>query len=186
MNTKTFAAVWAALAVGAVAVPAAAQAQTTPGVYASAGYSLISPKGDRDADVGAVTLKAGYQFNRYFGVEAEGAFGVDDDSFRTSAGATGTYGLDYSIGAFGVARYPVTDKVDVFARGGLVHAKFDGKARIANTTVKLSDKDELWAGGAGVQVNLDEKNALRAEYTRYEGSDGLDANVFGASFVRKF
>lgn len=189
MKTKsTRAAVWAAIIAPLALVGGAAIAQEAPatGAYASAGYSLISPSGDRGGDLGALTLKGGYQFNPYFGLEAEGAIGIDDDSYSTGANARVSYGLDYSLGAFGVARYPVTDKVDVFARAGVVHAKFDGKARIGTTTVKLSDKNEWFAGGAGVQFNIDPKNSIRAEYTRYEDNNDLDADVWGASFVRKF
>jgi outer membrane immunogenic protein len=186
VNTKTFAAVWAALAI--LPVAGAAQAQETPasGVYASAGYTFLSPTGERDADIGALTVRGGYQINPYVGVEAEGAFGVDDGRFATGAGARGSYGLDYSIGAYGVARYPVTDRLDVFARAGVVHARFNGKATIANTTVRFDDKNEWLAGGAGVQFNIDPKNAIRAEYTRLEDNNDLDIDTFGVSFVRKF
>lgn len=189
MNTKTFAAVWAAPVAIAAALlaPAAASAQTADtGFYGSAGYAIISPKG-APSDLGAINLRGGYQFNRYLGVEAEGALGVDDGHFTTGTGATairGSYGLDWSIGAFGVARYPVTDKFDVFARAGVVHGEFKGKARSGTTTVRVSDNDELFAGGAGVQFNFDDKNGLRADYTRYEGD--VDADVFGVSYVRKF
>lgn len=184
MNSRTLAAVWAALAL----VPAAAVAQTSDatGFYGSAGYSHLDLAGGRDVSTGAVTLRGGYQFNRYLGLEAEGGLGIDDGGFSTSAGARGSYGLDYSIGAFGVARYPVTERFDVFARGGVVHAKFKGKARIGNTVARFGDKGELLAGGVGVQYNIDGRNGLRAEYTRYEDNDAADANVWGVSFVRRF
>ncbi|MBL8556512.1 MAG: porin family protein [Phenylobacterium sp.] len=189
MNTRTFAAVWAAPVAIAAALlaPAAASAQTADsGVYGSAGYAIISPKG-APSDLGAINLRGGYQFNRYLGVEAEGALGVDDGHFTTGTGATavrGSYGLDWSIGAFGVARYPVSEQLDVFARAGVVHGEFKGKARSGATTVRVSDNDELFAGGAGVQFNFDDKNGIRADYTRYEGD--VDADVFGVSYVRKF
>jgi hypothetical protein len=190
VNTKTFAAVWAAPVAIAAALlaPAAASAQTADsGFYGSAGYAIISPKG-APSDLGAVNLRGGYQFNRYLGVEAEGAIGVDDGHFTVGTGATavrGTYKLDWSLGAFGVARYPVTDQFDVFARAGVVHGEFKGKARSGTTVVRANDNEEAFAGGVGAQFNFDDKNGLRADYTRYEGDD-VDANVWGVSFVRKF
>lgn len=184
MKTKTFAAVWAALLL-APAV-AAAQPAATSGVYASGGYTLLDPRGQGDATLGALTARAGYQINRYFGVEAEGGLGVDDGHFATGAGAQGSYSLDYSIGAFGVARYPVTDRIDVFARGGVVHAQFKGKARIANTVARFDVKDEWLAAGAGVQFNIDEHNAVRGEFTRYEDNDSDDLSAWGLSYVRRF
>lgn len=184
MNTKTFAAVWAAL----LLTPAIAAAQSAPttGVYASGGYTLVDPRGQGDATVGALTARAGYQINPYLGLEVEGGLGVDKGYFKTGAGARASYGLDYSIGAFGVARYPVTERFDVFARAGVVHAKFDGKARIANTVTRFSVKDEWLAGGAGVQFNIDDRNAIRGEYTRYEDNDTDDLNAWTFSYVRRF
>ncbi|HEY8617060.1 porin family protein [Phenylobacterium sp.] len=185
MKTFTSAAVWAALA---LAVPAAAAAQDLErtGVYAGVGYSHLDPSGARDAGTGALAVRAGYQFNRFLGIEAEGSLGVDDGHFSTGAGARGSYGLDYAVGAFGVARYPVSERLDVFARGGAVHARFDGKARIGSTVARFSDKDEWLAAGAGAELHLGGANALRAEYTRYEGNDDLDVDVWGVSFVRRF
>jgi len=186
MKTKTSAAVWAAFALvpALAAGAAAAQDADSTGFYGSAGYALIDPRGAASKDLGAVNLRAGYQFNRYLGVEAEGAVGVDDARL-TGPGVRGSYGLDYSIGAYGVARYPVTERFDVFARAGVVHAKFKGKGQVGTTVARFSDKDEYFAIGAGAQFNIDRKNGIRADYTRFEG-DGLDANVWGLSFVRKF
>ena len=78
----------------------------------------------------------------------------------------------------------MTEQFDVFARAGVVHGEFKGKARSGATTVRVSDNDELFAGGAGVQFNFDANNGIRADYTRYEGD--VDADVFGVSYVRKF
>lgn len=184
MNTKTFAAVWAALLL-APAV-AAAQPAKASGVYATGGYTLLDPRGQGDATLGALTARIGYQINRYVGLEAEGGLGVDDGHFATGAGARGVYGLDYSVGAFGVARYPVTDRLDVFARAGVVHAKFTGKARIANAVARFGVKDEWLAGGAGAQFNIDEQNAVRGEFTRYEDNDSDDVSAWSLAYVRKF
>lgn len=190
VNIKTFAAVWAAPVAVAAALlaPAAASAQTADtGFYGSAGYAIISPSG-APSDLGAINVRGGYQFNPYLGIEVEGAVGVDDGHFTSGTGATavrGSYGLDWSVGAFGVARYPVSDQFDVFARAGVVHGEFKGKARSGATTVRVNDNDEAFAAGVGAQVNFDDKNGIRADYTRYEGSD-VDANVWAVSFVRKF
>ena len=190
VKTNTFAAVWAApvAIAAAMLVPAAASAQTADsGFYGSAGYAIVSPKG-APSDLGALNLRGGYQFNPYLGVEVEGAAGVDDGHFTVGSGATavrGSYKLDWSLGAFGVARYPVTERFDVFARAGVVHGEFKGKARSGAAIVRVSDNDELFAGGAGVQFNIDDRNGIRADYTRYE-SDDVDADVWGVSFVRKF
>jgi opacity protein-like surface antigen len=184
MNRKTVAAVWAAV----LLAPSVAAAQTVDrtGFYGSAGYSVFSPEGSGSAGLGVVNLRGGYQFNRYLGAEIEGAIGVDGGRLSPAAGARRTYELDHLIGVFGVARYPVTERFDVFARGGVAHGKFDGATRIRNTPTRFSDDGALWAAGAGVQYNFDDRNAVRAEYTRYQGEEPADFDVWGLSFVRGF
>lgn len=184
MNRTTAAALGAAL----VLIPAAGAAQEAErtGFYGSAGYSLLNPKGAPSDDLGAVNLRAGYQANRYFGAEIEGAIGVDDGRLDAAIGGRGQYKLDHFVGVFGVARYPVTDRLDIFARGGVAHARFEGRTGIGAAATRFSDSGGLWGAGAGVQYNIDDQNAVRAEFTRYEGDDRSDFETWGLSFVRRF
>ena len=58
-------------------LPAAAQSFDTTG-YATLGYSDVQAANITN---GAVTGRAGVRFGRYFGVEGEFNFGVNDDRF---------------------------------------------------------------------------------------------------------
>ena len=86
----------AAVAATAALAPAFAQAQDAAptGVYANLGYAYTDAS---DIQLGALQAKLGYRFHPNFGVEAEGAFGIDDDK---SAGAK--VSLSHEFAAYGV------------------------------------------------------------------------------------
>ena len=131
-------------------------------------------------DTFGLNAKLGYNFNKYFGVEADGILGLTSDT--TTIGANELKAkVDYTIAAFGVVRLPVNEQIDIFARGGYhqtgLSLKFLG-------TTTSGDIDGFAVGG-GVQYNFSENSGIRAEYTYMDGGFS-DFNAVSVGYVRKF
>lgn len=167
----------AALAASAVAVPAAAQSVTTPGVTASGGYTRFAD-GSQDWDGHAATVRVAGRLHRYFGVEAEGSLGL---------GSSDIAGVDvkmnHTIAAFAVAYWPLSENFDLTARLGYGSTEFE--LEFGGTTV--TDSFSGPAAGIGGQYFFDESNGLRMDVTRHE-YDELDGGFDAVSFayVRRF
>jgi hypothetical protein len=162
---------FAAAAAAAMLVAAPAFAQDGVQWYGNLGYSFYDTDVG-DANLGAVQGRLGARFNRYFGVEGEAALGVQDDDIA-GVGVD----LEHSLGIYGVGFLPVSDNIDLLARVGY------GNTRVSVGSV--SDSDDSLNYGVGAQWSWDEANALRGDYTRFDG-DTAEANVWSLSYVRKF
>lgn len=160
------------------ATPVAAQEATSPTFYGNLGYSIVD--GASDVTLGAATARVGGRFHRYFGVEAEGALGVDSDK-STVAGVPVKVKLKHSIAGYAVGFLPVSPNFDLFIRGGYGSSKLSASA----LGVTVSDSDDSWNYGLGGQYSFDGKNGVRADYTRHD-FDGSHANVWSVSYVRNF
>jgi outer membrane immunogenic protein len=171
MKNALFAA--AAAAAVLVAAPAFAQDAASSDVqwYGNLGYSLYNTD-IGDADLGAIQGRLGARFHRYFGIEGEAAFGVQDDSI---AGVD--VELDHSVALYGVGFLPVSDNFDLLARVGWGNTKVSAGP--------LSDTDDSLNYGVGAQWSWDKSNAIRGDYTRFDGDDA-EADVWSLSYVRKF
>ena len=184
---KSLVAFAALAAVAAVAAPASAQsiADLKPVTYnLSAGYTGITDAGN---NFGAVTLRAGADFGKYVGVEAEGAFGVMDGG-GSLGGATIKTHLNHEYAGYGVVRYPVLPNADLFARVGYGHSeiKVSGSANGASFAQTAGDDSVNY--GVGGRYMFDGKNGLRLEWTRYDfqARGAADADAWTVSYVRKF
>jgi hypothetical protein len=158
------------LAIAAVAPVAVAQGN----VELSGAYSHV----DGDAgDLGAITARGTYFFNRYLGAEAEASFGIDD----TNVGPA-TVELDNSFGAFGVLRAPVADRFELFGRLGYATTSFSASAPGLGSA--SADVDGL-AYGVGGKFFITDSFGIRADASRYEGDDA-EADVFSIGGVFRF
>lgn len=163
----------AALASLAIAAPAAAE------VYGNVGYTFVDAQ---DVNLGAIGGKLGYKFNPYVGIEAEAAFGANDDTVNVGAVPVKVK-LQSAAAAYVVGFYPVTPKLDLFARAGYGTTKIKASALGASAS---GDQDG-WNAGVGAQYFLTEKDGVRAEYTKWDvAGDNVDANTWAVSYVRKF
>ena len=163
MKTLLIAASAAALS---LAAPALAHAETA--VYGTIGYANI----DIDpVNLGALQGRLGVEFTPHFGIEGEIAVGVADDEILGT-----TVELSSSYGLFAVGRVPVSENVNLFARGGFASAEVDfGGA---------SGSEDGAAYGAGVEAFFTPNDGVRLDYTRYDF--GGDADVWSVAYVRKF
>lgn len=154
----------------AFALAGAAHAQVSPYVNAGVGYL-----DGETANLTGAFGRAGADIGQYFGLEAEGALGIDGDT----VGATEVE-LDHLVAGFARARAPLSPRLEAFARGGYFFS--EGDATTAGTTVALEEDD--FAAGAGLQWNFTERNGLRADYTNYGISD--DGHAMSLAYVLGF
>lgn len=171
----------AAFAAITAIVPAAAQAQEAGAttIYGSVGYSHADVD---DVKLGAITGRVGARFGQYFGVEGEAGFGVKDDEVNVG-GVNVDVELKHTAAIYGVGFLPVAPNADLFARIGYGTSKIEASAGGAS----VSDDGDSWNYGVGGQYFLDDKNGVRADYTRYDfKDDGGEADVWSVSYVRKF
>lgn len=146
-------------AICAAAIPAAASAEP----YVGLGYTHY----DTDSgEIGGVTGRVGYNFNRHVGIEGEGTFEVDDDDVE----------LDRAYGAYVRGIIPIGERFEVFGRVGYNTSEF-------STPLGDVDADGV-AYGVGGQFNVTPRFGIRADYTRLEGD--LETDTFGLGGVVKF
>jgi len=167
----------AVAAVSAIAAPAFAQDGS--GAYGAIGFAHHD--GD-NAKTSTITGRLGYDFNRYIGVEGEASAGIRKDDI-TVAGVSGDVRQKWDVAGYVVAKYPVTDHFELFARGGYGNTKLERKLAGRHNEVG----GDSWNYGLGANYYFDESNGVRADWTRrdYQGDAGA-ANVWAASYVRRF
>ncbi len=171
----------------AATVPAAgAMAQ---GFYADGGYTFIGidveDGGDSfDADLGAISGHFGYDINQYLAVEGEGAIGVDDEEV-SGGGISVDLGLNYLVGAYGKAKYPVTDALSLYARAGVVNAELELEVSGGGESASESASDTGFGIGLGAQANLGARSGIRFDYTRYDIED-FEADAFSIGYAYRF
>ncbi len=132
------------------------------------------------ANFNALYVRGGFDITAFFGLEAEGQIGIQDDTVNLGGGLTADVGLNYGIAGFAKAQYPVSEQFSVFARAGYAWAEFDASA--AGLTIK--EDDDGFAYGVGAEWAFSGPNAIRFDYTRYNFEG--DANVWSIGYVRRF
>lgn len=141
-----------------MAAVAAAALMSLPSVahadwYAGAGYTQYDV--DDADDVGGITGRLGYQFNDNFGVEGEGAIGVDDGDDAE---------LNHALGVYGTARVPLTQSFALHGRLGYNHLDIERDA--------APDIDEGGLSyGGGLGWTFSNNFGVRADWTRTETDD---------------
>jgi hypothetical protein len=174
----------AAAALSALAAPAFAQSTASvtdaePRGYGSLGYTHL--EGDA-ATTGAVTGRLGVNLPRYLAVETEASVGVKDDDF-TVAGVDGTTKHEWDAAGYVVGKYPVSDKLELFARGGYGHTELKQEIAGANADVGA----DSWNYGVGANYYVDGVNGLRADWTRRDYRDDAgEADAYSVSYIRRF
>jgi len=145
------------------------------GAYVNIGVDAI------EFDAYTASVKLGYNFTDFFGVEGQAGFGIIDQEVGTV-----DVGVDNQFAGFGVVRFPTGENFEIFARLGYHATKFGVSGAVSGDL----DTDGF-AGGVGGQYFFNGgSNGLRVEYTYLdigsnEGNLG-GGDVFSASYVRKF
>ncbi len=141
---------------------------------------------DTDSDLLGLQSRVGYQSNNIWGAEVEGSIGLDDDTVNDLVNLeTSTVDVDYSVGAFALARLPLGERFSVHARGGYHATKISTDVDDGTIITEFSNEFDGFAYGAGAEFNVTPKDALRLDYTRYEG-EGSDLDSISLGYARKF
>jgi long-chain fatty acid transport protein len=126
---------------------------------------------------------AGYQFNKYLGVEG-GYVNLNDMTGFTGAVVTNIDTDAWALGA--VLSYPVTDKFSVMGKLGAAYMLADIKTKNgAALTVTTGDDSYEPNYGVGVSYALLDNLSLRAEWERFDREDH-DIDLVSAGMVVKF
>lgn len=199
MKTLLLSAAAAALLAGG----ASAQAFDQGRFHIGLGYSFLDLEDDSsiedftsesfEAEFDALTLRGGYDFSRFFGVEVDATFGLSEESQSFDVPSIPEdpqtleldVDLNYLLAAFAKAQFPVNDQFSVFARAGFATAELEATATYAGETFSDDGSDEGFGLGVGAEWAFAGPNAVRADYTYYD-FDGVEIDQFGVSYVRRF
>jgi len=140
-------------------------------------------------DLYGAQARFGYQFSKYFGAELEGSQGLSkqkDDLIVGGVPLEQTIGIENSIAAFGVARYPLVQKLSGYGRLGYHNTELDEKVSdgVANPVNREFSVNGIAYGG-GLQYDISPRTAVRLDYTVYD-YDGPDADAVSLAVSRKF
>lgn len=181
MKTLLLAGSAALIIAGAASAQQPVQPQAETGPFSlGAGYQLT--------DVGGNTyhnalVRAGYEFTPFFALEGEGTLPLGDETV-TIDGVEDSSAIDYSLSTFARVQYPVTETVNLFARGGYTYANVRGSflgGRSINSDV------DGWAWGGGAEWAFNGPNAVRFDYTHHDYAAGNGvSDSYGVSYVRRF
>lgn len=153
-------------------IASGAMAQGLDNVYVNAG---VTQRHTDASDTASVTGRVGYVINKNFAVEAEGGFGINEDT---------VLGVEVkekgNLGAYAVGILPVSEKFTLLGRMGYAHTWAEAKA----FGIKAEDDDGSFAAGVGAEYSFDGKNGIRMDYTRLTKNDGVD--LFSIAYSRKF
>ncbi|HEX6859890.1 MAG TPA: porin family protein [Caulobacteraceae bacterium] len=178
-----------------LATPALAQ---DAGLYGTIGLQHMDAKhaeatypgldGVNDLGFEMVTGRVGYSLNRYFSAELEGSFGWEDATTHVTNPDPDEDDLPVSVSvntdlaAFLVGRLPMTDNASLTFRVG--YGSTDADATVGD--VSAGEDFTGYRYGAGAEFFFDDANGVRFDFTRIDAEDGLDADTYAVSYVRKF
>ncbi len=176
-------------------------------------YAGISAgKSDIDTDVSNLTgtasldeddkgfkLSGGYQYNENIAVEVHytdlgeaelngnsgDTFVLDGTTFAFTANDVKVTSEGESYGIAAVFSFPLTDAIKPFARIGIQHWEIDGSVTSTAGNADFSDDGTDPFYGVGVDVQLSDSIALRAEYEHYE-LDSEDAEFLAVGIRVSF
>lgn len=126
---------------------------------------------------------AGYQFNKYLGVEG-GYVNLNDMTGTKGAVRTNIDTDAWALSA--VLSYPVTDKISVMGKAGVAYMLADVHTKNgAAVTVTTGDDSYEPTYGVGVKYAVFDNLDLRAEWDRYDRND-MNIDLISAGMAVKF
>jgi len=197
LSALTAVAVAALIPATAVAQDAVAPTWRDPSFYGTLGYGHTSVD---HLDFSTVQLRLGARFTPHFGVEAEGAWGVSDDTLASMFHTVTLTGVHEQLTSqeaiYGVSYLPMTANLELLARIGYGHTAGTPPQTVYKTEHgALEDpfrdpgaRGDSWNFGLGGQYTFDGKNGVRVDYLREvaHGGDTNDADVWSIAYLRRF
>lgn len=163
----------------ALLVPMSALAAgAEPGFYLGAAYTQATwdiAGVDKDADLGVLSARGGYQINDYVAVEGRLGTGVQDDKvYGVKVELQDTYGVYAKLGVpTEIGLYP-------YALLGVTHVKV--KASVPGYSASDSDSDVSY--GVGVDYWFNRSVSAGLEYANYydKNSDKITGLTLGVNY----
>ncbi len=160
------------------------------------GSGLATTSMARDERDTAYKVFGGYQFNKYFAVEA-GYFKLGQFGFSSTTVPTGTLNGQIKLQGVNldlVGAFPLTSKLSVLGRVGGQYAQardtFSGTGAVSVLNPNPSKRSANYKFGAGLQYEVTPSILVRAEAERYRIDDAVgnrgDVNLFSVSLVIPF
>jgi len=160
------------------------------------GEGLTTTSFTADKKDTAYKLFGGYQFNRYFGLEA-GYFNLGKFGFEATTTPAGTLNGDIRLSGFNldlVGTLPLTQRLSAIGRVGVQNAKardrFSGSGAVTVLDPNPSKRSTQAKVGAGLQYELTRSLLLRGEVERYRVNDAVgnkaDVNMLSVGLVIPF
>ena len=138
---------------------------------ASAGIAIQSVS-DIDSGMALVLNAKKKQPNIHENLSFEGEFTYTLSSPSTSQTILGT---DFtteltvmSLAGYGVFTHPISSQLNVYGRVGLLYESVSAEACAGSTCVSADNSETGLSYGAGVQFNISDTMAVRADYTIIE------------------
>ena len=161
----------------------------TPAFANDAGQAYVNLgaiKYDVDSSPIGILGRVGYNFSENFGIEGEGSFGITKVT-EAALGATGELKVNHNFGGYVIARVPVSDTFDFFARAGYATTKISVDVTTNGTNIDVSGSVDGIAGGVGLQYNFTDNDGLRFDYTYMDADEGLGGlHSLALAYVRNF
>jgi opacity protein-like surface antigen len=100
--------------------------------------------------------------------------------------APGDFGLDYMLGAYAKLNLPVGETFGLYGRAGYAFAEVSSTVVTpGGTSIELGDSESGASIGAGGQLNIGDRSALRLDYT-FTDFDLAEVNQIGLMYQFRF
>lgn len=141
-----------------------AQAQALEGGYIGTDYLFLSYKepGLQSLDPGAVGIRFGTDLNEFFGFEGRVGYGANSDAL-TLMGVTVDMEIDNFYGAYGKLFWEAVDGFWIYNTFGFSR----GKATFSGPGVTLSESDNGFSYGFGLEFRTSDALMVGAEWMRF-------------------
>lgn len=133
-------------------------------------YTFDVDGASEDLNPTGLTVRGGYFFADNFAVETRLGTGLNDD---TISGTDVDIELDQLFGVYAVGHLPVNDAFSFYGLIGFSYAE----ATLSNRFASISDDDDGFSYGAGVEVNFTPQVSGQLEYVSYLSKSDYDLNA---------
>lgn len=162
------------------AVTASANSAGSGYVGALASHYTFDVEGTSDdLNPTGLTVRGGYFLTDNVAVEGRLGTGLNDD---TISGTNVDIELDQLVGVYAVGHLPVNE---VFSFYGLVGFSY-AEATLSAPGASVSDDDDGFSYGAGVEVNFTPVVSAQLEYASYLNKSDYDLNAASIGISYKF
>ena len=139
----------------------------------------------RSSDMSIATLRGGYDFSHYFGIEADGGIGLSSSTLDVSAEDVDIpfslqVKIKYMAALYGKVMLPMDANVALFARAGGYHIN----SKVGALGMSESGGSEGVTGGTGIELKASQSVSFRLDYTAIDIED--TTQTVGISVLTRF